>query len=142
MTTVRQLLDEKGHDVWTVGPDDTVYEALKLMADRNLGGVLVVEDGEPVGIFTERDYARNVYLKGKSSPNTPISDVMVTNLVCADPDQTVEESMAVMTDRRIRHLPVIENGKLVGIVSIGDLVKAIIAKQQFMIEQLVHYIHG
>lgn len=142
MTTVRKLLDEKGHDVWSVHPDDTVLDAIQKMADNSIGSLVVIEDDKPVGIFTERHYARNVFLKGKSSPKTPVREIMTTRVVCAQPEQTVEECMAVMTDKRVRHLPVLDEDRLVGIVSIGDLVKSVIAEQKFTIEQLEHYIHG
>jgi len=141
MTTVKQLLDAKGRKVWSVSPDGSVFDAIKVMADKNIGAVVVVEDEQPVGIFTERDYARNVILRGKSSPTTRVGDIMETRVIYAQPDETIEQCMAVMSDKRIRHLPVLEDGRLVGIVSIGDLVKAVIADQQFVIEQLEHYIH-
>ncbi len=142
MTTVRQLLDEKGHDVQSVHPDDTVLDAIQKMASNNIGALVVIEDDEPVGIFTERHYARNVFLQGKSSPKTPVREIMATHVVCAGPEETVAECMAVMTDKRVRHLPVLDEGRLIGIVSIGDLVKSVIADQKFTIEQLEHYIHG
>jgi len=142
MTTVKQLLDEKGHEVWSVGPDESVFNAIQKMAAKNAGSLVVMENDEPIGIFTERHYARDVILKGKSSPTTPVRDIMETRVICARPTQTVEESMAVMTENRIRHLPVLENGRLVGLVSIGDLVKSIIADQKFTIEQLEHFITG
>ncbi len=142
MTTVQQLLKKKGHDVLSVSPNDTVFDAIKKMADNNVGAVVVIEDGELVGIFTERQYARNVILKGRASPTTPTRDVMETRVVCARPDQTVEECMAVMTDKRVRHLPVVDRKKLVGIISIGDLVKSKIADQEFIIERLVEYVRG
>ena len=142
MATVRQILDEKGYDVATIGPDDTVYDAVKKMAEENIGSLVVMDGDRIAGIITERDYARNVVLKGKSSPNTPVRDIMSTKVVCAWPDQSVEECMAVMTDKTIRHLPVLENKRLVGMVSIGDLVKSIIGKQKFIIEQLERYIGG
>ena len=142
MATVRQILDTKGHDVATIGPDDTVYDAIKKMADENIGS-LVVMDGERIaGIITERDYARNVILKGKASPDTQVTDIMSTRVICAWPDQSVEECMVVMTDKAVRHLPVLENKRLVGLVSIGDLVKSIISDQKFKIEQLERYIGG
>ena len=142
MTTLKMLLDGKGHDVWSVHPDDTVLDAIKLLAEKDIGALIVIEDDKPVGIFTERDYARNVYLKGKSSLDTAVRDVMVSPIVFAGPDQTIEECMAVMTVRRFRHLPVMDGDELVGMVSIGDLVKSVIADQQFTIDQLEHYIHG
>ena len=140
MATVQQLLDQKGHEVLTIGPDHTVFDAIKLMADRNVGSLVVTEDGKLVGLVTERHYARNVILRGRSSPETPVRDIMSTRCVCARPEQTVEESMAVMTDKAIRHLPVLDNNQLVGIISIGDLVKSVISDQKFTIEQLEHYI--
>ena len=142
MRTVRQLLDEKGHDIESIGPDDSVFDAIQKMADANIGSLMVVEDDRPVGIFTERDYARSVILKGKSSPTTPVREIMTSRVVYARPEQTVDQCMAVMTEKRIRHLPVMRDEKLIGIISIGDLVKSIIADQQFTIEQLEHFIHG
>ena len=142
MATLRQILDAKGHDVVTIEPDDSVYDAIKKMADKNIGS-LVVMDGEKIaGIITERHYARNVFLKGKASPTTLVKDIMSTRVVCAWPDQSVEECMAVMTDKAVRHLPVLENKRLAGMVSIGDLVKNIISDQKFTIEQLERYIGG
>lgn len=142
MTTVRQLLGEKGHKVFTIGPDDTVFDAISKMAAENVGALVVVDGTRPIGMFTERHYARNVFLKGRASPTTPVQDVMETEVLFAQPDQTVEECMAVMTDRRVRHLPVMEHGKMIGIVSIGDLVKNIISSQTITINQLIHFIHG
>ena len=142
MTTVQQLLDEKGHDVWSVGPDESVFDAIQKMATKDAGSLVVMEDDEPIGIFTERHYARDVVLKGKSSPTTPVRDIMTTRVICARPGQTVEECMAVMTENRVRHLPVLVDSRLVGLISIGDLVKSIIADQQFTIEQLEHFITG
>ncbi|MGI9509558.1 MAG: CBS domain-containing protein [Geminicoccaceae bacterium] len=142
MTTVQQLLDEKGHHVWSIHPDDSVFDAIQLMAKENVGALVVMEDDRPVGIFTERHYARSVFLKGKSSPKTRTREIMTTDVICARPEQTVEECMAVMTSKRVRHLPVLYEARLVGIVSIGDLVKSIIEDQNFAIEQLEHYIRG
>jgi len=142
MSTVRQILDAKGHDVATIGPDNTVFDAIKKMADNNIGSLVVVDDEKIVGIVTERHYARNVFLKGKASPTTLVKDIMSTRVICAWPDQSVEECMAVMTDKAVRHLPVLENKHLVGLVSIGDLVKSIISDQKFTIEQLERYIGG
>ena len=142
MATVRQILDAKGHDVATIGANDTVYDAIKKMADNNIGSLVVMDGEKIVGIITERHYARNVFLKGKASPNTLVKDIMSTRVVCASPDQSVEECMAVMTDKAVRHLPVLENKRLVGLVSIGDLVKSIIGDQKFIIEQLERYIGG
>ena len=142
MSTVQQLLNGKGNDVWTVDPGETVYAAIQMMADKDVGALVVVDDDKPVGIFTERDYARKVMLENRQSKTTPVGDVMSSRIVCASPDQTIEECMALMTEKRVRHLPVLADGKLAGIVSIGDLVKSKIADQEFIIEQLAHYIHG
>ena len=142
MTTLKMLLKGKGNDVWSVHPDDTVLDAIKVLAKKDIGALIVIEDDKPVGIFSERDYARNVFLKGKSSPETPVRNIMAAPVICAKLDQTVKECMAVMTAKRFRHLPVMDGDELVGMVSIGDLVKSIIAEQQFTIEQLEHYIHS
>lgn len=140
MKTVKQLLDDKGRDVWTIDPDMSVYNALKLMADKGIGALVVVKNERPLGIISERDYARKVILHGKTSQEALVSEIMTAPVLCARLQQSVEECMAIMTEKRVRHLPVIENDKLIGIVSIGDLVKAIIAEQQFIIQQLEHYI--
>ena len=142
MQTIKQLLESKGSNILTTGPDSSVYEAIKTMADHHVGSLLVMENDNLAGIITERDYSRKVILKGKSSKDTPVKDIMATNVLCVQPEKTVEECMALMTDKRVRHLPVIEGDKVVGIISIGDLVKAIISEQKFMIEQLEHYISG
>jgi CBS domain-containing protein len=142
MTTIQQVLDKKGHEVLSVRPDNAVIDAIKTMADKNVGSVVVIEDGKPVGIFTERHYARKVFLKGRASPTTRVGDVMETRVACAWPEQTVDECMAVMTEKRVRHLPVLRHKKLVGVISIGDLVKSKIADQEFAIEQLVDYVRG
>lgn len=140
MASVRQLLDQKGRKVLSVGPDTSVADAIKTMADNNVGSLVVLEGDKLVGIFTERHYAREVFLKGKTSPRTRVGDIMETRVVCAYQSQAVEECMAVMTAKGVRHLPVLEDDRLVGIISIGDLVKSIIGDQKFIIEQLVHYI--
>jgi len=142
MRTVKQLLDAKGHNVWITAPDASVYEALKLMADKDVGALLVLDAGKLVGIISERDYARKVILKGKFSRDTLVREIMTTQLVYVRPEQTVQECMALMTDRRIRHLPVLAGADLVGLVSIGDLVKAIISEQEFLIQNLQDYITG
>jgi CBS domain-containing protein len=144
MTSVAQLLKTKPNNtiVFTIGADDSVYEAIKLMAEKGIGA-LVVTDGDSIaGIITERDYARKVVLMERSSKATPVRDIMSKAVRFVRPDQTTEDCMALMTERRMRHLPVIENDRLVGMVSIGDLVKNIIAEQQFTIQQLEFYIHG
>lgn len=142
MKTVNELLQAKGHDYWSVTPDTSVFDALKMMADKNVGALLVIEAETLVGLLSERDYARKVILKGKSSKKTPVKEIMSENVVYVTPDRTVEECMALMTDKRIRHLPVLEGNRLMGVISIGDVVKAIISDQEFMIEQLEHYISG
>lgn len=142
MTTVKQLLDRKGHNVVAVNPHSTVHDALKKMSDNNIGSVTVVDNGRLVGIFTERHYARRVFIRGKASPDTLVADVMARNPICAVPAQTVEECMAVMTENSFRHLPVVEGNQVIGIISIGDLVKSTIGDQQFIISQLEHYIQG
>ncbi len=140
MKTVRDLLKQKGREVWSVAPDSTVYDALQLMADRNIGALLVIDGGRTVGIFSERDYARQVILKGKTSKDTPVRDVMTSKVVFVRPEQNIEECMALMTDKRFRHLPVLEEGRLAGLLSIGDVVKALISEKDFLIEQLANYI--
>ena len=142
MRSVKQILDAKGRETWSVGPDDTVFAAMKLMAEKDVGALLVLEQDRLKGIITERDYARKVVLQGKSSRDIPVRGIMSTNVLCAIPNQTVEECMALVTENRVRHLPVVDDGRVEGIVSIGDLVKAVIADQQFIIEQLEHYITG
>jgi len=140
MKTVRDLLKAKGRDIWSVTPETTVYDTLRLMADKNIGAVLVLDGGQPVGIFTERDYARQVILKGKASKDTPVHEVMTTRVVFVRPEQNIEDCMALMTDKRCRHLPVLDEGRLAGVLSIGDVVKAVISEKQFIIEQLENYI--
>jgi len=142
MTTVRQILADKGGDLVSIEPTSSVYDAIELMALRNVGALPIVESGHLVGIFSERDYARKVILKGKASPTTSVAEVMSGNPICTVPEQTVEQCMALMTDKAIRHLPVLENNRMVGIISIGDLVKSIIQEQKFIIDQLEHYIQG
>ncbi len=142
MTTVRHILDTKGHEVYSVHPEKTVEEALKMMAEKEIGAVLIMENDCPVGIFSERHYARDVFLKGRASPTTTLRDVMEKKLIYVEPNQTAEACMALMTDKRIRHLPVLQNGKLIGIISMGDLLKSIIADREFNIEQLVLYMQG
>ena len=142
MTMLKRLLDRKGSGVLTIDPDDSVLDAIKAMAAKDIGGLVVVEDGSPIGMFTERDYARNVFLKGKSSSDTPVREVMASPVIFARPEQTVDECMSVMTRRRVRHLPVLDDGALAGLVSIGDLVKSVIDEQKTTIEQLELYIHS
>lgn len=142
MQFAKHLIELKGGNLITIDPNSSVFDAIKIMADNHIGALPVMEDDKLVGIITERDYARNVILKGKSSKVTPIKDIMTSNVLCAKLNHSLEECMALMTDKRVRHLPVIDNGKVIGIISIGDLVKSIISEQKFMIEQLEHYISG
>lgn len=142
MISIRQLLEGKGSEVWSTSPDASVYEALQLLAEKNIGALVVLRDGELVGVVSERDYARKVVLHGKTSMKTPVKEIMTEEVIAVGAGSTVEEAMALMTDKRIRHLPVVEGEKIVGVVSIGDLVKAIIADQEFTIDQLEKYISG
>ncbi len=142
MHTVRQILRAKGSDVWSIAPQASVYEALKMMADKNVGALLVINEGKLVGIFSERDYARKAILKGKSSKETPVSELMTKKVFYVSPGDTMEDCMALITARRIRHLPVMENQQLIGIVSIGDVVNRLISDQQFTIRELEKYITG
>ncbi|MBZ0211682.1 MAG: CBS domain-containing protein [Hyphomicrobium sp.] len=136
------MLNEKGCSVHHIHPDATVRDALAKMAEYNIGALVVLDGGSLAGIITERDYARKIVLKGRTSPATPVREIMSTRVICARLDQTVEECMAVMTAKAVRHLPVLEHKKVVGIVSIGDMVKSIIDDQKFIIEQLEHYFQG
>lgn len=140
--TVRQLLQEKGFEVWSIHPDATVFQALERMAEKDVGSLVVIEDARVVGIFSERDYARKVILHGHASRELAVRAIMSTNLITVTPDSTLNDCMRLMTNHRIRHLPVIENGRDAGLVSIGDVVKAVMAEQEFLIEQLQSYIQG
>jgi len=142
MITVKQILDEKGHNVWTIGPNASVFEALKLMAEKGIGALMVIENDDVVGVISERDYARKVVLHGKLSKDTPVREIMTTQLFGVHFDTSAEECMALMTDKRIRHLPVCKEGKLAGVVSIGDIVKAIMDEQKVTINHLENYIMG
>jgi CBS domain-containing protein len=142
MKTVRDILEVKGRIVWSVDPGSTVFDALSLMAEKEIGALVVLDEARVAGIVSERDYARKVILHGRASPTTRVEEIMTSHVAYTHLDQSIEECMAIMTDKRIRHLPVLQDGKLIGIISIGDLVKAIIADQKFMIEQLERYITG
>jgi CBS domain-containing protein len=142
MTTVHDILRHKGRAVHSVRPDDTVLAALGVMAEHDIGAVLVLEGSEIAGILTERDYARKVALVGRASKDSPVRAIMTANVVCVRPSNTVEDCMGLMTERRVRHLPVVESGRVIGLVSIGDLVKATIDEQEFTINQLKNYIAG
>jgi CBS domain-containing protein len=142
MKKVRDILEVKGRDVWSIGPDASVFDALKLMAEKDVGALVVLDGGNLIGVISERDYARKIALLGRASPTTQVKEIMTTDVVCVDPEQNVDQCMALVTEKRVRHLPVLENGKLIGLISIGDLVKSIITEQQFIIEQLERYITG
>ena len=142
MKHISDLLGEKGGDIWSVAPTETVYQAIAVMAEKGVGALMVMDGDKPVGIVSERDYARKVILEGKSSKDTLISEIMTTRIIHTSPDRSVQECMTLMTNNKIRHLPVLEEGKLVGVVSIGDLVKAMLSEQQSTIEQLERYIAG
>lgn len=142
MKLVKHLLDSKGREIISIVQDASVFDAIKLMADRSIGSLLVMDGNALKGIVTERDYARKVIIKGRASETTPVADIMTTDLITASADQTVNECMSLMSGKRIRHLPVIVDGQVAGIISIGDLVQAIISDQQEEIEQLEQYISG
>lgn len=142
MTTVRQLLEGKGYEVASIGPDKSVYEAMDLMAGKNIGALLVLQDGKLTGIFTERDYSRKAYLLDKSAKDIPVREIMTTQVAYVNPDYDAEDCMALVTEMRVRHLPVLENNEVLGIVSIGDLVKDAISGREFTIQQLERYIYG
>lgn len=141
MKTLQQILQGKPQGVLSISPDATVFDALKLMGEKEVGAVLVIEGGRLVGIFSERDYARKIILHGKMSKETAVREIMTGKVLCVKPTQTVEECLALMTDKRVRHLPVVEGEKVLGVISIGDAVKEIISEQRFLIEQLEHYIY-
>ncbi len=141
MVTVRQILDRKPEVYW-VDPGTSVLEALNIMAEKNVGALVVLDHDQLVGIFSERDYARKVVLQGKSSRDTPVREIMSTQVVCVSPQRAAAECMALMTEKRVRHLPVMDQGNVVGVVSIGDVVKAVLDEQRFQIEQLEGFIKG
>lgn len=140
--TVKHLLEQKGRNLWTIDPGATVLDAVAKMAEKDIGSLVVMDGEELRGIITERHYSRNVILKGKTSPTTLVRDIMERNVIYVRPEQSVELCMALMTEKRVRHLPVLEGKKVIGIISIGDLLKAIISKQQYFIDELERYIHG
>lgn len=142
MHTIRQILGEKGGEIWSVKPDDTVYDAITLMARKGIGALVVMKNDKLHGMFSERDYARKVILEGRSSRETKVGDICSTPAVTISPRATSDEGLALMTSKRIRHLPVVESGELLGLVSIGDLVNAVIGDQQQLIEQLERYVSG
>jgi CBS domain-containing protein len=142
VNTIKELQGDREQEIWSVEPDATVYKAIEVMADRGVGALMVMEGDKPVGIISERDYARKVILQGRSSKETPVRDIMTSRIIHTSPDRSVEECMTLMTTNKIRHLPVMDGEKLVGVISIGDLVKATISEQQSTIEYLERYISG
>jgi CBS domain-containing protein len=142
MTTVKQILHTKGFNVWSISQDAKIYDALELMAEKKVGALLVMEDEDVLGIISERDYARKVVLAGKSSKDTAVREIMTAKLIVVSQDENVEECMTIMTTKRIRHLPVMDGNKLIGLVSIGDVVKSIISEQGLLINHLTNYITG
>ncbi len=142
MGTVNKIIKTKGHIIYSVSPDTMIYEALEMMVEKNVNALVVMENEKLAGIFTEKDYARKVVLKGKSSKDTRIGEIMTKDLITVNPDTTIENCMRLMTGKFIRHLPVVEGEELVGIISIGDVVKYIIEEQKFIIENMEHYITG
>lgn len=142
MTLIRQLLSGKGSDIWSCSPDDSVLDALKLLAEKNVGALIVEKDGKLEGIISERDYARKVILMGKASLSTKVSEIMTSDVVTIGPSDTVQNALSLMTEHHFRHLPVVENDAMIGIITIGDLVKSVIANQELMINQLESYITG
>lgn len=140
--TVRDLLRDKGQAVWSIDVDASVLEALKIMAEKEIGALMVLDKGQLAGVMSERDYARKVILHGKSSKDTPVREIMTPKVLYVGPDQTVDECMALMSGKHVRHMPVIENDQMIGVVSIGDVVKSVISEQQFLISHLEHYIRG
>lgn len=140
--TVNRLLESKGSQVWSISPDASVYSALQLMADKGIGALLVLDQGKLVGVMSERDYARKVILQGKASKGTTVREIMSTKVYYVRPDQHIEDCMAIMTEKAVRHLPVMDGGELVGLISIGDVVKTIISEQKFIIDQLEQFITG
>jgi CBS domain-containing protein len=142
MKTVQQLLEGKAHKLLSIAPDATVYDALKTMADKDVGALVVLDGERLAGIFSERDYARKIILFGKSSKETLVREIMTQKVLCVRPEQTVDQCMALMTDKRVRHLPVLDHKKVIGVISIGDVVKEVISEQQYVISQLENYIHS
>ncbi len=142
MKTVNEILQKKGNLIWSISPESTVFDALRLMAEKKIGALLVMKDEELVGIMSERDYARKVVLHGKFSKDTLVSEIMSSKVLYVNSKVSTEECMALMINKRVRHLPVIDDGKLIGLISIGDIVNAVIDEKEFVIDQLVHYIIG
>ena len=139
---VKDIIEAKKKGVWTIEPTASVYDAISQMAEKQIGALLVTENSRVIGIITERDYSRKVVLRGRASKNTPVSEIMTKQVIFVHPEQPMEECMALMTDKHIRHLPVLDGNRLIGMVSIGDVVKAVISEKDFVIDQLTNYISG
>jgi CBS domain-containing protein len=142
MKNIKDVLRDKGRDVWTIDVEASVLDALKLMADKEIGALVVTEGGRITGVMSERDYARKVVLRGKTSKDTPVREIMTRKVLYVKPEQTVEECMALMTEKHVRHMPVLDGDQVIGLVSIGDIVKSVISEQQFLIGHLENYIRG
>jgi len=142
MKKVSEVLKIKGNDVWSISPDASVYDAIKLMTEKKVGALMVVENGKLVGVISETDYTRKIILQGRTSQQTPVKDIMTSHVLYVQPEQDIEECMILMTEKRTRHLPVMDHDKLIGVISIGDAVKSVIDEQRFTIEQLERYITG
>ncbi|MGU9957974.1 MAG: CBS domain-containing protein [Arenicellales bacterium WSBS_2016_MAG_OTU3] len=142
MKTAKQIIEEKGNQVWSVEPDNSVFDTIKMMAEKKIGALLVIENNKTVGIISERDYARKIILEGRNSKDTRVGEIMTSDLIAVTPEQNVNECLNLMSDHHIRHLPVISNGELSGMLSVRDLMAAIIEDQQFQIEQLEQYVRG
>ena len=140
MTTVQRILEHKGYTVWSIPPDASVFEAVQLMADKRVGALMVVDQNQLIGVISERDYAREIVLKDRASRGTPVSAIMTQRVLYVRPQQTLEECMALMTEKHLRHLPVLDNGRLVGVISMRDVIKDLIAEKEFLIEQMENYI--
>jgi len=141
MTTIKQVISDKGFEVKSIEPETDSISAVKIMAQSGIGSLVVIKDGNVIGIFSEKDFARKVIVEDRHTENVPVSEVMTSPVIAIKPEQSIEEGLSIMTEKRVRHLPVMDGDTLVGLISIGDLVKAIIKDQQFTIEQLEHYIH-
>jgi len=142
MTTVRNILQSKGPEIWSVEPETPVMAALKIMDEKNIGALVVARGGSVLGILSERDYARKLVLKGRSSSDSTVQDLMTSSVITVTPEQSMDQCMDLMTSKRIRHLPVVEDDKLIGLISIGDVVKAVISEKEFLVKQLENYITG
>lgn len=140
--TVKQLIDKKGNEIHAISPDATVFDAIKLMSERGVGALLVMQDGRLTGVISERDYTRKIILKGRSSSSTTVQEIMTSNIITLTPDNNVDQCMALMNENQIRHLPIVEDGRVIGVVTIMDVIKNILSEKEFIIEQMEQYIAG